>query len=101
LGELPAVEGVGDEVAPAFGDALGSVEILDGDAREDLHEGVVGEASHRAVLLRALHAAANGEGNRDAEDREEIPASTAGMGNWGGAYLPPETVGIAGLSVRR
>jgi hypothetical protein len=32
LGELPAAEGVGDEVAPAFGNALGSVEILGGDS---------------------------------------------------------------------
>ena len=65
LGELLAVEGVRDEVAPAFADALGSVELLDGETRQDLHQGqgVVGEASRRA-LLRALHAAANGEADR-------------------------------------
>ena len=63
LGELLAVEGVRDEIAPAFGDALGSVELFDGETGEDLHQGVVGKASRR-VLLRALHAAANGEADR-------------------------------------
>jgi hypothetical protein len=79
LGELLAVEGVGDEVAPAFGDALGSVEVLGGDAGEDLHKGVVGEAIHRATLLRALHAAANGKGNKQlSADHENFFLSGCG-----------------------
>ena len=56
LGELLAVEGVVDEVAPGLGDALESVDGPGGETREDLHDVVVGEASRRA-LLGAIHAA--------------------------------------------
>jgi hypothetical protein len=56
LGELLAVEGVVDEVAPGLGDALESVDGPGGEAREDLHDGVVGEASRRTPL-GAIHAA--------------------------------------------
>jgi len=42
LGELLVVEGIRDEVAPAFGDALASVDLVDGEAGEDLHQEVVG-----------------------------------------------------------
>ena len=51
LGELPAVEGVGDEVAPGLGHALEPAEGLEGDAGEDLHERVVGEPGHRLAPL--------------------------------------------------
>jgi hypothetical protein len=93
LGELLVVEGIRDEVAPAFGDALGSVDLIDGEAGEDLHQEVVGEASHRA-LLRALHAAANGEANRGvraARRRASAPLEW----RWSGAYRlqAPEKVG--------
>jgi hypothetical protein len=37
LGQLLAVEGVGDELAPGSGHACGTAEVLDGHAREDLH----------------------------------------------------------------
>jgi len=56
LGELLAVEGVVDEVAPGLGDALESVDGPGGETREDLHDGVIGEASRRAPL-GAIHAA--------------------------------------------
>jgi len=56
LGELLAVEGVVDDVAPGLGDALGSVDGSSGKAGEDLHDGVVGEPSRRAPL-GAIHAA--------------------------------------------
>ena len=56
LGELLAVEGVVDEVAPGLGDALESVDGPGGETREDLDDGVVGEASRRAPL-GAMHAA--------------------------------------------
>ena len=56
LGELLAVEGVVDEVAPGLGDALESVDGPGGETREGLHDGVVGEASRRAPL-GAIHAA--------------------------------------------
>jgi hypothetical protein len=68
LGEPLPVEGVGDEVAPGLRDALESVDGPRGDAGEDLHDGVVGEAVRRrcsgtplglgveAVVLR-VHAA--------------------------------------------
>ena len=47
------VEGIGDEVAKGLGDALEPVDGLDGDAGEDLHEGVVGEHGDRR--LRVAH----------------------------------------------
>ena len=56
LGELLAVKGVVDEVAPGLGDALESVDGPGGETREDLHDGVIGEASRRAPL-GAIHAA--------------------------------------------
>ena len=64
LRELPAVEGVGDEVAPGLGDALEPAEGLEGDAGEDLHERVVGEPGHRAAPLGAVHTRAWREGLR-------------------------------------
>ena len=63
LGQLLAVEGVGDEVAPGFGHARGTAEVLDGQAREDIHHQVVAEARHRRPLC-AVHAAGSGEGKR-------------------------------------
>ena len=56
LGELLAVKGVVNEVAPGLGDALESVDGPGGETREDLHDVVVGEASRRAPL-GAIHAA--------------------------------------------
>ena len=56
LGELLAVKGVVDEVAPGLGDALESADGPGGETREDLHDGVIGEASRRAPL-GAIHAA--------------------------------------------
>ena len=55
LGELLAVMGVVDEVAPGLGDALELVDGPGGETREDLHDVVVGEASRRAPL-GAIHA---------------------------------------------
>jgi hypothetical protein len=65
LGKLPAVEGVGDGVAPGFGDALEAADGLEGDAGEDLHERVVGEPGHRAAPLGTIHLRAWREGSRD------------------------------------
>jgi len=63
LGQLLAVEGVGDEVAPGFGHARGTAEVLDGQAREDIHHQVVAEPRHRRPLC-AVHTAGSGEGMR-------------------------------------
>lgn len=62
-GDLP--EAVGDEAEPSFGDALESGEGLDGEAREDLQEEVVGEAGHRAPLGAALAAGRRGGGRNE------------------------------------
>ena len=56
MGELLAVEGVVDEVTPGLGHALESVDGPGGETREDLHDGVIGEASRRAPL-GAIYAA--------------------------------------------
>jgi hypothetical protein len=50
LWELAAAEAVDDEAAPGLGDALGSAEGLSRRAREDLLQGVVGEAAHHRSL---------------------------------------------------
>ena len=47
------MERIGDEVAPGLGDALEPADGLDGDAGEDLHEGVVREHGDRR--LRVAH----------------------------------------------
>jgi len=64
LGELPAAEAIGDEVALAFGDPLEPEKRLGGEAGEDLHEGVIGEAVGRRGLgplaLGAAHGTADG-----------------------------------------
>lgn len=65
LGQLLAVEGIGDEVAPGLGHALGPAEVLDGHAREDLHQDVVVEAGHRAPP-GAVHGAGTGGKGRAA-----------------------------------
>ena len=62
-GDLP--EAVGDEAGPGFGDTLESGEGLDGEAREDLQEEIVGEAGHRAPTGAALAAGRRGGGRSD------------------------------------
>ena len=54
------MEGIFDEVAPGLRNALGAAEGPDGNAREDLRQGVFGEvAGHRAPLeVGVVHAAA-------------------------------------------
>jgi hypothetical protein len=52
LGELFVVVGVVDDAQPVLGDALEAAERLGGDAREDLHEEVVGEPLDRRVAGR-------------------------------------------------
>lgn len=55
LGELLAVGGVGDEVAPWHGDALEAVEGSDREAGEDLQDDVVGEQAGRPHHRPLLH----------------------------------------------
>lgn len=76
LGQLLAVKGVGDEVAPGLGHALGPADVLDGHAREDLHQEVVVEAGHRTPL-GAIHGAGPGGKGRAAScesGRDEMDA---------------------------
>jgi hypothetical protein len=63
LGQLLAVEGVGDEVAPRFAHARATAEVFDGHAREDLHHQLVVEVRHRPPLC-AVHGTGSGEGTR-------------------------------------
>jgi hypothetical protein len=53
LGELLAVVGVVDEAQPVVGDTLKAAERFGGDARQDLHEEVVGEAIDRRAAGRS------------------------------------------------
>lgn len=58
MGELLAVEGIFDDVTPGLRDALGSAEGPGRHAREDLHQGVIGEVAGHRAPLGAVHAAA-------------------------------------------
>jgi hypothetical protein len=101
LGELLAVEGVGDEVAPGLGHALEPADGLGRDAGEDLRQGVVREAGHRArAPLEAVHVHATESnlrsggsrwrcGGMRVRDREKCSDGEAS-----GTYQLPEMVGI-------